>query len=101
MAPLVFQSRQTQFSLPLLIQFDPVQKELFKRTLKEITIHVQPNPALGVLESIRDCTGSGLGSNNSGGSTFDCGTDACASIRHEPPRRRMAGSANKIPRIEI
>jgi hypothetical protein len=34
--------------------YDPVQKQLFKRTLKEINIEVQPNPDLGVLASIRD-----------------------------------------------
>jgi hypothetical protein len=34
--------------------YDPVQKELFKRTLKELRITVQPNPDLGVLASVRD-----------------------------------------------
>ena len=34
--------------------YDPIQKKPFKRTLKEITINVQPNPDLGVLASIRD-----------------------------------------------
>lgn len=42
--------------LPALVfnWYDPFQKQLFKRTLKEITIQVQPNPDLGVLESVRD-----------------------------------------------
>jgi len=42
--------------LPALVfnWYDPVQKQLFKRTLKEITIEVQPNPDLGVLKSVRD-----------------------------------------------
>jgi len=34
--------------------YNPIQKKLFKRTLKEVTINVQPNPDLGVLASIRD-----------------------------------------------
>ena len=34
--------------------YDPVQRQLFKRTLKEIKIEVQPNPDLGILASIRD-----------------------------------------------
>lgn len=48
--------KEGEVTLPALVfsWYDPVQKELFKRTLKEITIHVQPNPDLGVLESIRD-----------------------------------------------
>jgi hypothetical protein len=42
--------------LPALVfnWYDPVQKQLFKRTLNEMTIQVQPNPDLGVLESVRD-----------------------------------------------
>jgi len=42
--------------LPALVfnWYDPVLKQLFKRTLNEITIKVQPNPDLGVLESVRD-----------------------------------------------
>jgi len=34
--------------------YDPVQKKLYKRTLEERTIQVQPNPDLGVLDSVRD-----------------------------------------------
>ncbi|UXP31933.1 hypothetical protein N6H18_16430 [Reichenbachiella agarivorans] len=34
--------------------FHPYRKKLYKRTLKSITIEVQPNPDLGVLKSVRD-----------------------------------------------
>ncbi len=34
--------------------YDPSRKQLFKRTLEEITIRVRPNPDLGVLASVRD-----------------------------------------------
>ena len=34
--------------------YHPVEKKLYKRTLKEIIIQVQPNPDLGVLTSVRD-----------------------------------------------
>lgn len=34
--------------------YNPYQRKLYKRTLKEVTIEVQPNPNLGVLASIRD-----------------------------------------------
>lgn len=34
--------------------YDPVQKELFKRTLRKIMINVQPNPDLGMLATVRD-----------------------------------------------
>jgi hypothetical protein len=34
--------------------YNPMQKKLFKRTLKEVKINVQPNPDLGVLASMRD-----------------------------------------------
>jgi hypothetical protein len=34
--------------------YHPVEKKLYKRTLKEIMIQVQPNPDLGVLASVRD-----------------------------------------------
>lgn len=34
--------------------WNPVQNKAFKRTLKETTIQVMPNPDLGMLESIRD-----------------------------------------------
>ncbi|SHK10488.1 Oxygen tolerance [Reichenbachiella agariperforans] len=34
--------------------FNPYKKRLFKRTLKAVTIEVQPNPDLGVLKSVRD-----------------------------------------------
>lgn len=34
--------------------YDPVRKQLYKRTLNEVTIRVQPNPNLGVLASVRD-----------------------------------------------
>lgn len=34
--------------------FHPYRKKLYKRTLKEITVEVQPNPDLGVLKSVRD-----------------------------------------------
>jgi hypothetical protein len=34
--------------------YNPNQKQLYKRTLKEITIKIKPNPDLGVMASIRD-----------------------------------------------
>ncbi|UXX78774.1 hypothetical protein N7E81_15555 [Reichenbachiella carrageenanivorans] len=34
--------------------FHPYQQKLYKRTLKAVTIDVQPNPDLGVLASVRD-----------------------------------------------
>lgn len=34
--------------------YHPYQQRLYKRTLKEVTFDVQPNPDLGMLESIRD-----------------------------------------------
>ena len=34
--------------------YDPVQKQLYKRTLEEIAVQVQPNPDLGVLATLRD-----------------------------------------------
>jgi len=34
--------------------WNPVQNKAYKRTLKEIIIEVQPNPEIGMLESIRD-----------------------------------------------
>lgn len=37
-----------------LTWYNPYQSKLYKRTLPEVTIDVQPNPDLGMLESIRD-----------------------------------------------
>ena len=37
-----------------LTWWNPRQNKLFKRTLKEKTIHVMPNPDLGMLESVKD-----------------------------------------------
>ncbi|WP_057938896.1 BatD family protein [Algoriphagus resistens] len=34
--------------------FNPYRNQLYKRTLKEVKIEVQPNPDLGVLASVRD-----------------------------------------------
>ena len=38
----------------VLTWYNPYQSKLYKRTLPEVTIDVQPNPDLGLLESIRD-----------------------------------------------
>jgi hypothetical protein len=48
--------KEGEITLPKIeIQWwNPVRERLYKRTIREITINVQPNPNLGMLESIRD-----------------------------------------------
>lgn len=48
--------KEGEVTLPEMVfsWYHPVRKQLYKRTLNEITIQVQPNPDLGVLASVRD-----------------------------------------------
>ena len=48
--------KEGAFTFPemVLTWYNPYQSKLYKRTLPEVTIDVQPNPDLGLLESIRD-----------------------------------------------
>jgi hypothetical protein len=48
--------KEGEITLPKIeIQWwNPLRERLYKRTIREITINVQPNPNLGMLESIRD-----------------------------------------------
>jgi hypothetical protein len=48
--------REGELIIPALVfrWYDPVQEKLFKNTLEEITINVQPNPNPDMLTSVRD-----------------------------------------------
>lgn len=48
--------KEGEVIIPALVfnWYNPVQKQPYKRTLKEINITVKPNPDLGVLASVRD-----------------------------------------------
>ncbi len=48
--------KEGEITIPEIVitWYNPVQKKPFKRTLKSITINVQPNPDLGILTSIKD-----------------------------------------------
>jgi hypothetical protein len=48
--------KEGEVTIPAMVfdWYNPVEKQPYKRTLKEISITVKPNPDLGVLASVRD-----------------------------------------------
>ncbi len=48
--------KEGEITIPEMVftWYNPVQKKPYKRTLKSITLNVQPNPDLGILTSIKD-----------------------------------------------